>query len=188
MLTNSGVAVAWRQLRRAPVIRLSMSMSRPSFLGVLLGAAVFLGAIPSSSAQNAGDQKPPEQAQKPPGTPPADAAKEEKKKVDEMAEAARILPGPAGHPECVFLGKKVIFLLNNDDTDTALRQLEFYDRFGCPGDHLQQAFACVVRLGQIDKKSPEKINDRVTACWLSPSLPPVLATPATGTPSLPSSQ
>jgi hypothetical protein len=188
MLTYSGVAVPSRQLRRARVIRLFMSLSRPSFLGVLFGAALFLAAIPSASAQNAGDQKPPEQAQKPAGTPPADAAKEEKKKVDEMAEAARILPGPAGHPECVFLGRKVIFLLNNDDTDTALRQLEFYDRFGCPGDHLQQAFACVVRLPQIDKKSPEKINDRVTACWLSPSLPPVLATPATGTLPVPSSQ
>jgi hypothetical protein len=157
------------------------------FLVAVVGAALVVAAVPSASAQNAGEQKPPEQAQKPPGTP-ADAAKEEKKKVDEMAEAARILPGPAGHPECVFLGRKVISLLNNDDTDTALRQVEFYDRFGCPGDHLQQAFACVVRLGQIDKKSPEKINDRVQACWLSPSPPPVLATPANGTPPVPSSQ
>jgi hypothetical protein len=165
-----------------------MSSFWSCLLAVPLGAALVVAAVPSASAQNAGDQKPPEQAQKPPGTPSADAAKEEKKKVDEMAEAARILPGPAGHPECVFLGRKVIFLLNNDDTDTALRQLEFYDRFGCPGDHLQQAFACVVRLGEIDKKSPEKIRDRVQACWLSPSPPPVLAAPASGTPPVPSSE
>jgi hypothetical protein len=188
MLTYSGVAVASRQLRRARVIWLSMSMSRPSFLGVLIGAALFLAAISSASAQNAGDQKPPEQAQKPAGSPPADTAKEEKKKVDEFAEAARILPGPAGHPECVWLGRRVVSLLWRDDLDTALRQLELYDRFGCPGDHLQQAFRCVVRQGEIDKKSPETISLRVTACWLIPSSPPILATPATGTPPIPSSQ
>jgi hypothetical protein len=188
MLTYSDVAVTLRQLRRARVIRLSMSMSHPSFLGVLLGAALFLGAIPSASAQNAGEQKPPEQAQKPAGTPPADAAKEEKKKVDEFAEAARLLPGPAGHAECVWLGRRVVSLLWRDDLDTALRQLELYDRFGCPGDHLQQAFRCVVRQGEIDKKSPETISLRVTACWLTPSAPPILATPATGTPAVPSSQ
>jgi hypothetical protein len=159
-----------------------------SLLAAFLGAALLIAAAPSAPAQNAGEQKPPEQAQKPPGTPPADTGKEEKKKVDEFAEAARLLPGPAGHPECVWVGRRVVGLLRNDDLDTALRQLELYDRFGCPGDHLQQAFRCVVRQGEIDKKSPETISLRVTACWLTPSAPPILATPATGTPAVPSSQ
>jgi hypothetical protein len=150
------------------------------FLAAFLGAAVIVAAVPAALAQNAGEQKAPEQ--KPPSAPPPDAAKEEKKKVDEFAEAARILPGPAGRPECVWLGRRVISLLNNDDLDTALRQLEVYDRFACPGDHLQQAFACVVRQGEIDKKSPETIKDRVAACWLTPALPPVIASPADGTP------
>jgi hypothetical protein len=187
MMTYSGGALASRQFRRGRVIWPSMCVSHSYLLAASVGAALLIAPIPSASAQNA-EQKPPEQAQKPPGTPPADAGKEEKKKVDEFAEAARILPGPAGHPECVSLGRKVISLLKNDDLETALRQLEFYDRFGCPGDHLQQAFRCVVRLGDIDKKSPESIGVRVTACWLSPSLPPVIAAPATGTPVGPSSQ
>src|SRR5262249_26014402 len=119
---------------------------------------------------------------------PADAAKEEKKKIGEFAEATRLLPGAAGQPECVWSGRRVVNLLWRDDLDTALRQLELYDRFGCPGDHLQQAFRCVVRQGEIDKKSTDSIGMRVAACWLTPSLPPMIAAPANGTPPAPSSQ
>jgi len=158
--------------------------SRAAFLA---GALIFAG-ITVASGQNSGEQKPPEQTQKPPATPPADAAKEEKKKIDEFAEAARLLPGAAGHPECVWTGRRVVSLLWRDDLDTALRQLELYDRFSCPSDHLQQAFRCVVRQGDIDKKSPESIGTRVTACWLTPSLPPVIAAPANGAPPTPSTQ
>jgi hypothetical protein len=154
----------------------------------LVAAALAFAAVPAAWGQNAGEQKPAEPAQKPPGTSPADAAKEEKKKIDEYAEAARMLPGAAGQPECVWTGRRVVSLLWRDDLDTALRQLELYDRFGCPGDHLQQAFRCVVRQGEIDKKSSESIGARVAACWLTPSLPPVIAAPANGTPPAPSSQ
>jgi hypothetical protein len=164
----------------------------PAFLprsrAALLAAALVFAAIPMASGQNTGEQKPPEQAQKPPATSPADAAKEEKKKIDEFAEATRLLPGAAGQPECVWTGRRVVSLLWRDDLDTALRQLELYDRFGCPGDHLQQAFRCVVRQGEIDKKSSESIGARVAACWLTPSIPPVIAAPANGTPPAPSSQ
>jgi hypothetical protein len=165
-----------------------MSALPPRSRAALLAAALVFAAIPTASGQNVGEQKPPEQAQKPPTTPPADAAKEEKKKIDEFAEAARILPGAAGQPECVWTGRRVVSLLWRDDLDTALRQLELYDRFGCPGDHLQQAFRCVVRQGEIDKKSSDSIGMRVAACWLTPSLPPVIAAPANGTPPGPSSQ
>jgi hypothetical protein len=187
-MTYSGAAVGLRHLRRARVIRFSMSASLPRSLAALLAAALVFAAIPSGRAQNAGEQKQTEQPQKPAGTPPGDAAKEEKKKVDEFAEAARLLPGAAGHPECVWTGRRVVSLLWRDDLDTALRQLEMYDRFGCPGDHLQQAFRCVVRQGEIDKKSTDSIGMRVAACWLTPSLPPIIAAPANGTPPTPSSQ
>jgi hypothetical protein len=164
----------------------------PAFLprsrAALLAAALVFAAIPVASGQNTGEQKPPEQAQKPPAISPADAAKEEKKKIDEFAEATRLLPGAAGQPECVWTGRRVVSLLWRDDLDTALRQLELYDRFSCPGDHLQQAFRCVVRQGEIDKKSSESIGARVAACWLTPSLPPVIAAPANGMPPAPSSQ
>jgi len=160
----------------------------PRSPAALLAAALVFAAIPVASGQNTGEQKPPEQAQKPPPTSPADAAKEEKKKIDEFAEATRLLPGAAGQPECVWTGRRVVSLLWRDDLDTALRQLELYDRFSCPGDHLQQAFRCVVRQGEIDKKSSDSIGMRVAACWLTPSLPPVIAAPANGTPPAPSPQ
>jgi len=156
----------------------------------LLAAALSIAAVPGAWGQNAGEQKTPEQAQKPQAdaAKPGDAAKEEKKKIDEFAEATRLLPGAAGQPECVWYGRRVVSLLWRDDLDPALRQLELYDRFGCPGDHLQQAFRCVVRQGEIDKKSTDSIGVRVAACWLTPSLPPVIAAPANGTPPAPSSQ
>ncbi|HXW26452.1 MAG TPA: beta-1-3, beta-1-6-glucan biosynthesis protein [Xanthobacteraceae bacterium] len=186
MMTYSGVAVPSRQVGRARVWS-CMFVARSSFLGLCIGAALAFAPVTGASAQNA-EQRPPEQAQKPPAAPPADASKEDKKRVDEYAEAARILSGPAGYPECVWLGRRVVNWLFRDDLDTALRQLELYDRFGCPADHLQQAFRCVVRQGEIDKKSPESIGIRVTACWLTSTTPPVLATPATGTPLPPSSE
>ena len=112
--------------------------------------------------------KPPQAAQ------PADAAKDGQGKADEFAEAARAVSGPAGNPECVWLGRRVVGLLWRDDLDTAFRHLDLYDRFGCPGPHIQATFRCVVRQGAIDPKAPESLSARVHGCWLNPapSTPP----------------
>ncbi len=59
------------------------------------------------------------------------------KKIDEFAEAERLLGGPAANPECVWLGRRVVSLLWKDDLDTAFRHLDLYDRFGCPSGHIQ---------------------------------------------------
>jgi hypothetical protein len=137
--------------------------------GLTLGSRV-------ASAQSGGDAKPPEQKS------PADTAKEGQKKIDEIAEAARLLVGPAGNPECVWLGRRVVSLLWRDDLDTAFRHLDLYDRFGCPSAHIQATFRCLVRQGNIDPKAPDTLNGRVQACWLDPALPPTAAiavTPAT---------
>jgi hypothetical protein len=104
-----------------------------------------------------------------------EAGKDSQRRGDEFAEAAKLVAGPAGNPECVWLGRRVVGLLWRDDLDTAFRHLDLYDRFGCPGPHIQQAFRCVVRQGNIDPKaSPEsinaRINDRVQACWLNPAV------------------
>src|SRR3984957_16534614 len=72
----------------------------------------------------------------------ADAAKENQRKTDEFAEAAQAINGPAGNPECVWFGRRVVRLMFLDDIDTALRHLDLYDRFGCPGGHVQAAFRC----------------------------------------------
>src|SRR5262249_39350620 len=67
---------------------------------------------------------------------PADASKEAQRKSDEFADAARAIAGPAGNPECVWLGRRVVSRLWHDDLDTAFRHLDLYDRFGCPSPHL----------------------------------------------------
>jgi hypothetical protein len=102
----------------------------------------------------------------------AEAAKDNQKKIDEIAEASRVLKGPAGNPECVWLGRRVVTLLWRDDLDTAFRHLDLYDRFGCPGAHVQAAFRCLIRQGNIDPKQQETLNGRVHACWLNPAINP----------------
>ena len=130
-------------------------------------------------AQNNPDQKGPDQPKPPTQGEPA---KDGQKKIDEFAEAARVLQGPAGNPECVWLGRRVVNLLWRDDLDTAFRHLDLYDRFGCPGGHIQATFRCVVRQGAIDPKSPESLSARVHACWINPALAPqAQAAPPAGT-------
>ncbi|MCC6776173.1 MAG: beta-1-3, beta-1-6-glucan biosynthesis protein [Hyphomicrobiales bacterium] len=123
--------------------------------------AVTVAALPVQ-AQNS-EQKPAEKA------PPAADSKEAPKKLDEYAEAERLLGGTAANPECLWLGRRVVRLLARDDLDTAFRHLDLYDRFGCPAGHIQAAFRCVIRQGEIDQKATEKIDTRVFACWLNPS-------------------
>jgi hypothetical protein len=113
------------------------------------------------------------------------AAKEGQKKIDEIAEATKTLVGPAGNPECVWLGRRVVGLLWRDDLDTAFRHLDLYDRFGCPSAHVQATFRCIVRQGHIDPKDPkttETLNGRVHTCWLNPGLPPNPAAAANNPP------
>ena len=136
------------------------------FSFAILVAAMALSAPRQTFAQS-GDAK---STDKPPVTQPGDAAKEAQRQVDEFAEASRLVTGPAGNPECVWLGRRVVGLMWRDDMDTAFRHLDLYDRFGCPGPHIQAAFRCVVRQGNnIDPKSPPSLNARVHTCWLNPT-------------------
>src|SRR5580704_18891966 len=109
----------------------------------------------------------------------ADAAKENQRKTDEFAEAAQAINGPAGNPECVWLGRRVVRLMWVDDLDTAFRHLDLYDRFGCPGGHVQATFRCLTRFGsQIDDKVPKSLSDHVHACWINPAAQPQQAAAA----------
>ena len=95
----------------------------------------------------------------------------EELQIVEFAEARRMLKGAAGNPECVWLGRRVVGLLWRDDLDTAFRHLDMYDRFGCPNDHIQAAFRCLVlNGGNIDPKAADNLNGRVQACWVNPLL------------------
>jgi hypothetical protein len=133
--------------------------------GFLLVACVMSPALAQGTDPKAPDPK----AQS--GDPKAD----EKRKIDEFAEAARVLGGPAANPECVWLGRRVVNLLWRDDLDTAFRHLDLYDRFGCPSGHIQATFRCLVRLGSLDPKAAETLQARVHACWINPNLQPVEA-------------
>jgi hypothetical protein len=116
-------------------------------------------------------------------TAPADAAKDNQHKTDEFVEAAQAINGPAGNPECVWLGRRVVRLMWRDDLDTAFRHLDLYDRFGCPGGHVQATFRCLTRFGpQIDDKVQKSLDDRVQACWINPSAQPQAAAAAPSAP------
>jgi hypothetical protein len=153
----------------------------PSVVSGLCVAACLIvpvGALAQTAAPN-----PP--AQPAPAATPS--APDTTQKVDVYAEAQHALNGPAGNPECVWLGHRVVSLLWRDDLDTALRHLDLYDRFGCPSGHIQAAFRCLVlHSNAIDPKTADSLNGTVQACWINPTLtdpPPAsaAAAPATAT-------
>lgn len=144
------------------------SILKSCWVAGLLAAGV-LASAPAAFAQS-GDQKSAEQKAA------AEAKEASKKMAEEFAEAAR-MDGPAGNPECVWLGRRVVNLLWRDDLDTAFRHLDLYDRFGCPGGHVQATFRCVIRQGNIDPKAPESLSARVHACWINPAMQPQAAAP-----------
>jgi hypothetical protein len=158
------------------------SLTLRQFSAVLCFVAGLGLTVSAAYAQSGGNGKPPE-----PQKPAADAVKETQKKIDEIAEATRVLNGPAGNPECVWLGRRVVNLLWRDDLDTAFRHLDLYDRFGCPSAHIQATFRCLVRQGNIDPKAQETLNGRVHACWLNPGLEPAPAEAAVQPPASTSS-
>jgi hypothetical protein len=167
--------------------RVSKSVRRAGGTSLAASVAVWLlAAVPFWSAGPA--ISPAMAAENNPAAPPADqqqaAASPDGANVDEYAEAQRVISGPAGNPECVWLGRKAVNRLWNDDIDTAFRDLDLYDRFGCPGAHVQAAVRCIVLHPPVsgdrkagDQKPSDTLDFRVKACWNSPTSP-VLATPA----------
>lgn len=150
--------------------------NRPLQRIVAAGAAVLIGvgaAIAQSGDLRAQDQgRPPANA----AAAAAEAARDGQRRSDEFAEAAQVLNGPAGNPECVWLGRRFVRLMWLDDLDTALRHLDLYDRFGCPGGHVQASFRCLTRFGgSIDNKVAESLSSRVHACWINPNAQPQAA-------------
>jgi hypothetical protein len=143
--------------------------------GAFCAAFCVLSAMPTpfiALALAQSSEKPPDKS----------AAGKEAKKIDEFVEAQQALNGPAGNPECVWLGRRAVNLLWRDDLDTAFRHLDLYDRFGCPSAHIQAAFRCLIQHGNhIDPKAADTLNARVSACWLNPldpAIPPPSLPPA----------
>ena len=146
-------------------------------LALLIGSA---GAFAQSGAPNPQDQS------KQPAANAADVNKDNQRKSDEFVEAAQAINGPGGNPECVWLGRRVVRLMWRDDLDTAFRHLDLYDRFGCPGGHVQATFRCLTRFGgQIDDKVARSLDDKVHACWINPGAQPQTAAAANPAPAAP---
>jgi hypothetical protein len=156
---------------------------RLAAIGKILVVGSFLigtGAAFAQSGQPAQDQG------KAPAANAADATKDNQRKTDEFVEAQTAINGPAGNPECVWLGRRVVSLMWRDDLDTAFRHLDLYDRFGCPGGHVQAAFRCLTRFGgQIDPKIAETLSSRIHACWINPGAQPQQAAAASPAPAAP---
>jgi hypothetical protein len=56
-----------------------------------------------------------------------------------------------------------------NDLDTAFRHMDLYDRFGCPGAHIQQGFRCLLVKGiPTSKDSAATLEGLVRDCWMSP--------------------
>ncbi len=154
-----------------------MVFARMRIAAAVLGAAFLLSSAIAVVAQSS-DPKAGTRSQSADADAKKDAKKEGQRKLDEFAEAAKLLGGPAAHPECVWLGRRVVGLMWRDDLDTAFRHLDLYDRFGCPAGHIQATFRCLVRQGHIDPKPPETLAGRVHTCWVNPNVEGTQAAPA----------
>ncbi|MDN5003882.1 beta-1-3, beta-1-6-glucan biosynthesis protein [Bradyrhizobium sp. GCM10027634] len=168
---------------RRRVFELRNTVLRQFAATLAVSSLVLLASFSGTSAQSGTPA--PDQGKT--AAQPADAAKEataqNQRRTDEFAEAAQAINGPAGNPECVWLGRRVVRLMWRDDLDTAFRHLDLYDRFGCPGGHIQAAFRCLTRFGaQIDPKVAETLDSRVHACWINPAAQPQQAAAAASQP------
>jgi hypothetical protein len=145
--------------------------------GFMAGLALLIGS--GGALAQSGTPAPQDQSAKPPAANAADVNKDNQRKTDEFVEASQAINGPAGNPECVWLGRRVVRLMWLDDLDTAFRHLDLYDRFGCPGGHVQATFRCLTRFGgQIDPKVAETLSSRIHACWINPGAQPQTAAAA----------
>ena len=147
-----------------------MSFPGHRSLVTFLCAAFIAGSCAPAFAQGAGDAKPAEQ--KPP---------EPKSEAAHLADVARTLSGQAGLPECAHLGELAITLMAKNDLDTAFRHMDLYDRFGCPGRHIQESFRCLLLAGIPNSKdSTASLENLVRNCW-APKANAAAAAPAAPT-------
>src|SRR4051795_1919475 len=99
------------ELRNA-VLRQFAATLAVSSLVILMG----IGAASAQSGTPAPDQS---KAAAQPADTAKDAAQNQRR-TDEFAEAAQVISGPAGNPECVWLGRRVVRLMWGGGPQTPL--------------------------------------------------------------------
>ena len=72
----------------------------------MAGLALLIGS--GGALAQSGTPAPQDQSAKPPAANAADANKDNQRKTDEFVEASQAINGPAGNPECVWLGRRVV--------------------------------------------------------------------------------
>src|ERR1700712_3970188 len=111
----------WRQagiigvFMRRGVLQLQKAILRHV---ALLGFALLIGV--GSAAAQSGDSRGPDQSGKPAANSaqPNEVNKDNQRKTDEFVEASQAINGPAGNPECVWLGRRAVSLMCRDDLRT----------------------------------------------------------------------
>lgn len=109
-------------------------------------------------------------------------ASEREPKVRERTPPPRTIVPPEGQQqnpalreECSWLGQRIVSLLFRDDPMTGNDFMPFYTRFRCPEEHLDKAFACVVKGGAAEN---DVLADRIAVCWTDPGQLPSAEAPA----------
>ena len=111
----------------------------------------------------------------------APASEREQKIRDRTPPPRTIVPpegqqqNPALREECSWLGQRIVSLLFRDDPMTGNDFMPFYTRFKCPEEHLDNAFACVVKSGAAEN---DVLADRIAQCWTDPARLPSAEAPA----------
>ena len=137
-------------------------------LVTLVCAAFIASTCASAFAQGSGDAKPADQPK------PAEL----KSEAAHLADVGRTLQGRAGDAECTHLGELAITLMAKNDLDTAFRHMDLYDRFGCPGAHIQQSFRCLLLAGIPNSKDSVGLESLVRSCWAPKAAQPAPAATA----------
>ncbi len=107
-----------RRLLRSPQSRLPSSPIRGTAArGIAVAGLAVLLAMGPAAAQS-GEPHPQEQQKAAPANP-SEPPKEAPRKVDEYAEAAQAINGPAGNPECVWLGQRIVNMISTPRSVTS---------------------------------------------------------------------
>ena len=140
------------------MVQCSISAAAECLQRSLFSSAVLGSSIPFAFAQN-NDAKPAERPRRPVRSLP----KSRRRSMSSPRPSARSAGRPAIR-NASGPGRRVVGLLWRDDLDTAFRHLDLYDRFGCPGAHIQASFRCLILHGvNIDPKAADTLNARVQA-------------------------
>jgi hypothetical protein len=133
-------------------------------LVTFLCAAFIAGSCSAAYAQGS-EAKPADQQKAP----------ELKSEAAHLADVAKTLQGRASDAECTHLGELAITLMAKNDLDTAFRHMDLYDRFGCPGAHIQQSFRCLLLAGIPNAKDNVGLESLVRSCWAPKAAQPAPA-------------